>query len=83
MHTLFKIKPKLYKLGLNLATAGNTPLQVDGYADFKFMLGGLKMSHKFYVVQNLYRNVKTELDWLKSRGVRVCHNLSCIHVHET
>ena len=25
----------------------------------------------------------TELDWLKSRGVRVCHNLSCIHVHET
>ena len=79
----FKIKPKLYKHSLNLATAGNTPLHVDGYADFKFMLGGLKMSHKFYVVQNLNRNVIIGLDWLKSRGVRVYHDLSCIRVHET
>ena len=79
----FKIKPKLYKHSLNLATAGNTPLHVDGYADFKFMLGGLKMSRKFYVVQNLNRNVIIGLDWLKSRGVRVYHDLSCIRVHET
>ena len=41
------------------------------------------MSHKFYVVQNLNRNVIIGLDWLKSRGVRVYHDLSCIRVHET
>ena len=77
-----KIKPKLLKHNLNLATAGNTPLHVDGYSDFKFTVGGLSMSHKFYVVRNLNRNVIIGLDWLKSRGVRVYHDLSCIRVHE-
>ena len=78
-----QIKPKLLKHNLNLATAGNTPLHVDGYSDFKFTVGDLSMSHKFYVVRNLNRNVIIGLDWLKSRGVRVYHDLSCIRVHET
>ena len=41
------------------------------------------MSHKFYVIRNLNRNVIIGLDWLKSRGVRVYHDLSSIRVHET
>ena len=79
----FKIKPKLFKHSLNLSTAANTPMHVDGFSELTFTLGGLKMSHKFYVVQNLNRNVIIGLDWLKSRGVRVYHDLSCIRVHET
>ena len=79
----FKIKLKLFKHSLNLSTAANTPMHVDGFSELTFTLGGLKMSHKFYVVQNLNRNVIIGLDWLKSRGVRVYHDLSCIRVHET
>ena len=79
----FKIKPKLFKHGLNLSTAANTPMHVDGFSELTFTLGGSKMSHKFYVVQNLNRNVIIGLEWLKSRGVRVYHDLSCICVHDT
>ena len=41
------------------------------------------MLHKFYVVQNLNRNVITRLDWLKSHGVRVYHDLGCVRVDQT
>ena len=41
------------------------------------------MSHKFYVVRKLKRNVILGLDWLKSRGVHVYHDFSCIRVQET
>ena len=58
-------------------------MHVDGISELTFTLGGLKMSHKFYVVQNLNRNVIIGLKWLKSRGIRVYHDLSCIRVHET
>ena len=41
------------------------------------------MLHKFYVVQNLNRNVIIGLDWLQSRGVRVYHDLACVRVDPT
>ena len=78
-----KNKPKLYKPSLNLATAGNTPLHVDGFTNIEFEVGGIKMRHKFYVVKNLNRNVILGIDWLQSRGVRVYHDLGCIRVHGT
>lgn len=34
-----KIKPKLFQPSLNLATAGNTPLYVDGFAMIEFEVG--------------------------------------------
>ena len=78
-----KSRPKLQKPNLNLATAGNTPLHIDGFAEIEFTLGGLKMTHKFYVVRNLNRNIIIGLDWLQARGVRVYHDLGCIRVHST
>ena len=83
LYDSLKNKPKLRKHDLSLSTAGNTPLYVDGIADLNFSLGKLSMSHKFYMIRNLNRNVIIGLDWLKSRGVWVYHDLSCIRVHET
>lgn len=62
-----------------MATAGNTPLHVDGFAETEFMLGGLRLTYKFYVV----RNIILGLDGFKSRGVLVYYDLSCIRVHDT
>ena len=81
-HSL-KNKPKLRKHDLSLATAGNTPLNIDGFIELEFCIGGIKMLHKFYVVQNLNRNVIIGLDWLQSRGVRVYHDLGCVRVDQT
>ena len=83
MYDALANKPKLYKSGLNLATASNTPLHVDGFAYIEFAVGGIKMTHKFYVVRNLNRNVILGLDWLQARGVRVYHDLGCIRVYGT
>ena len=81
-HSL-KNKPKLRKHDLSLATAGNTPLKIDGFNELEFCIGGIKMLHKFYVVQNLNRNVIIGLDWLQSCGVRVYHDLGCVRVDQT
>ena len=81
-HSL-KNKPKLRKHDLSLATAGNTPLKIDGFIELEFCIGGIKMLHKFYVIQNLNRNVIIGLDWLQSRGVRVYHDLGCVRVNQT
>jgi len=83
VYNCLKHKPKLSKSCLNLATASNSPLHIDGFAEIQFKLGGLEMTHKFYVVQNLNRNVIIGLDWLQSRGVRVYHDLGCIRVNGT
>ena len=78
-----KNKPKLQRHKLDLMTAGNTPLHIDGLSEFEFMIGGLKMTHKLHVVRNLNRNVIVGLDWLQSRGVRVYHDFGCIRVNGT
>jgi hypothetical protein len=78
-----KIKPKLRKPSLNLTTAGNTPLHVDGFAEFNFIIGSIHITQKFYVVKNLNRNVILGADWLHLYGVRVYHDLKCIRVKNT
>ena len=59
------------------------PLKIDGFIELEFCIGGIKMLHKFYVVQNLNRNVIIGLDWLQSHGVRVYHDLGCVRVDQT
>ncbi len=78
-----KVKPKLSKNQVNLSTAGGTPLYIDGCADITFEIGGLRMSHVFYVVRNLNRNIILGQDWLRANGVRVYHDLGCILVSQT
>ncbi|MES9879659.1 MAG: reverse transcriptase family protein, partial [Sedimenticola sp.] len=78
-----KSKPKLSKKQLNLSTAGGTPLHLDGCAELTFEIGGLCMSHTFYVVRNLSRNIILGQDWLRARGVRVYHDLGCIRLNKT
>ncbi|WAR29625.1 hypothetical protein MAR_003193 [Mya arenaria] len=40
------------------------------------------MTHKLYIVRNLNRNIFLGLDWLRSRGVRVYHDLTYIPLVE-
>ena len=78
-----KNKPILQRHKLDLMTAGNIPLHIDGLSEFEFMIRGLKMTHTFYIVGNLNRNVIVGLDWLQSRGVCVYHDFGCIRVNGT
>ncbi len=58
-------------------------LQITDQTTIPFQSGGIKMSHSFYVVSDMNRNVMLGRDWLIQSGVRLYFDLSCLRVHNT
>ncbi|MCG8078877.1 MAG: DDE-type integrase/transposase/recombinase [Candidatus Thiodiazotropha taylori] len=79
----FKVKPKLQNKKALLQSVNGETLQVDGAVEMSFEIGGLTMSHLFYVVRNMNRNLILGRDWLLKNGVRLYFDLGCIRVHQT
>ena len=52
-----KQAPKLHKKHVNLQSVSGSYLKVKGYAEMEFELKGEKLKHKFYVVDNMNRNL--------------------------
>ena len=57
VYNSLKIKPKLQTKKAYLHSVNGDALQVDGIVDMPFEIGGLKMSHTFYVVRNMNRKL--------------------------
>ena len=76
-----KKKPKLKNRKAFLQSVNGSELTVDGLAEISFEIGGLRMSHPFYVVNDMNRNLILGKDWLFTRGVRVYYDLGCIRVN--
>ena len=52
-----KIKTPLRKIDVNLQTVNGQQLKVHGLINLKFSLKGTDLSHNFYVVSNMKRNI--------------------------
>lgn len=64
-----------------MQSVNGTELAVDGMVEVSFEIGGLKMSHPLYVVNEMNRKLILSKDWLFTRGVRVYYDLGCIRVN--
>lgn len=78
-----KDKPRLRNKHASLQTVNGEPLKLDGCAEINFEIGGLKMSHLFFVVPDMNRNLILGRDWLENNGVRMYFDLGCIRVNQT
>ena len=67
----------------SLQTVNGEPLKLDGCAEVSFEMGGLKLSHSFYIVLNMNRNIILGRDWLEKNGVRMYFDLGCIRINQT
>jgi len=70
----------LIKKEVNLQSVNGNLLQITGQATIPFQIGGIKMSHSFYVVSDMNRNVILGHNWLIQNGVRLYFDLSCLRV---
>ena len=78
-----KIKPKLQHKKPFLHSVNGDPLRVDGCAEVVFDIGGIKMSHSFFIVRDMNRKLILGGDWLQKNGVRLYYDLGCIRVNQT
>ena len=78
-----KIKPKLQHKKPFLHSVNGDPLRVDGCAEVVFDIGGIKMSHSFFIVRDMNRKLILGRDWLQKNGVRLYYDLGCIRVNQT
>ena len=70
----------MIKKEVNLQSVNGNLLQITGQTTIPFQIGGIKMSHSFYVVSDMNRNVILGRDWLILNGVRFYFDLSCLRV---
>lgn len=75
-----KVKPKLLNKKANLQSVNGEALSVDGCANVAFEIGGIKMEHTMYIVNNINRKLILGRDWLLENGVRIYYDLGCIRV---
>lgn len=75
VYQAFKNKPHLIKKQVYLQSVNGGTLEVEGYINMKFKIGKETITHPFYVVSELNRNVILGRDWLKDYGVRMYFDL--------
>ena len=78
-----KQAPKLHKKHVNLQSVSGSYLKVKGYAEMEFELKGEKLKHKFYVVDNMNRNLILGRDWMIDNQIRIYYDLCCLRIGNT
>ena len=74
---------KLSKPKVNLKSVSGTELKIQGCASFQFKIGGLLLTHEFYVVEDVNRSFILGRDWLVKNGVRLFFNLGGLRIGKT
>lgn len=69
-----------FKTYLQSVNGGSS--EIEGKVDLTFQLGGLTMSHPFYVVQGMNRNYILGRDWLIQNGVRIYYDLGTMRIND-
>lgn len=81
---LFKQKYQLKtNHNVSLQSVGGNALNVDGYVELPFKIGGVLLKHRFYVVSNMNRRAILGRDWLEDNGVRLNFDLRCLRFNNT
>ena len=71
MYQILKVKTHLRKIDVNLQSVNGEQLKVHELINLNFSLKGTNLSHTFYVVSNMNRNIILGQDWLIKTGVRM------------
>lgn len=82
-HKIYKsltFLPKLTKKEVHLQSVNGNSLNVLGCVKVDFSIKSYKMSHVFYVVADMNRNIILGRDWLVQNGVRLYYDLGCLRV---
>jgi hypothetical protein len=58
-------------------------LKIEGRANVNFQVDSLHLSHPFYVIKEMHRNVIIGRDWLIQNGVRVYYDLGSFRIEKT
>ena len=85
-YTVFKSlkqAPKLHKKHVNVQSVSGSYLTVKGYAEMEFELKGENLKHKFYVVDNMNRNLILGRDWMIDDKIRIYYDLGCLRTGNT
>lgn len=74
-------QPKISKnVAINLQGVNGSALSIEGSVELLITIGGEKVQQKFYVVNDINRNVILGLDFLNDKGVRLYYDLNCFKV---
>ena len=80
VYQALKNPPKLIKKYVNLQSVNGNPLDVVGCVNICFQIKNVTLSHSFYVVGNMNRNIILGHDWLVQNGVRLYYDLGCLRI---
>lgn len=80
MYDSLQYKAELQKKRLNIFAVDGSPLDIDGVARIKFIIGGNKITHEFFVTGTMNWNVILGRDWLIHHGVRLYYYLSSMKI---
>ena len=72
--------PKLIKKEVHLQSVNGNSLNALGGVKIDFSIKSHKMSHVFYVVSDMNRNIILGRDWLVQNGVRLYYDLGCLRL---
>ena len=78
-----KMKTPLRKIDVYLQSVNGEQLKVHGLINLSFSLKGTNLSHNFYIVSNMNRNIILGQEWLMKNGVRMYYDLGCLRVNNT
>lgn len=78
-----KIKPKLIRDRPCVKSVSKDSLKIEGCANITFKIGNLTLTHKFYVVNGMNRNMILGRDWIKQKGVRLYFDLGYLRIGKT
>lgn len=75
-----KNKPQLQNKRVHLQSANGSSLNVIGCINVSFRIGGTELSHNFYVVRDLNRNIVLGLDFMEANEVRLYFDLKSMRI---
>lgn len=74
---------KLLKPKVNLKSVNGADLKIEGCTNIEFKIGGLTLSHEFYVVKNVNRSFILGRDRLVKNGVRLYFDIGSLRIGKT
>ena len=78
-----KERPRITRARPSIQSVNGEAISVEGCADISFKLGNLILTHTFYIVDGINRNLILGRDWLKKNGVRIYFDLGYLRVGKT
>ena len=66
----------------NLQSVSGESLKVTGCADIAFVIGGIRLTHNFFIVEDMNRNAILGRDFLTTNGVRLYYDMKKMKIKD-